>query len=193
MHSQVDYYQEQERNICSAIRNTEDNLVHKYPILHRSYRNTICSTLMLGTMGIIYTCVKWYFSLLDTDNISWTSISIIVLSISLSISILHEIEHDIIHNLYFKHSPLIQNILFFIIWIAKFNVNPWWRRKIHLHHHNKSGTLAFSLAEVAKRARLHACTLTCTLTCTLARLLARLHGYKLARMHGYTGCGGRGR
>jgi len=142
MKPKVDNYQEQERNICSAIRKTEHNLVHKYPILNRSYRNTICSTLMLGTMGLIYTCANWYFTLLNNDNISYGSIIVIILTISLSISILHEIEHDLIHNLYFKHSTWMQNILFFIIWIAKFNVNPWWRRKIHLHHHNKSGQVS---------------------------------------------------
>ena len=140
--AKIQDYQEKEKNICAAIHKTEYKLIQRYPILHRCYRNTICTTLILGTMGIIYTCANWYFSLLDNDNISWMPMAIIVLCISLSISILHEIEHDLIHNLYFKHSPLIQNIIFFIIWIAKFNVNPWWRRKIHLHHHNKSGQIS---------------------------------------------------
>ena len=133
--------QEKEKMICSKIQQTEHDLIVRYPILHRSYRNNICSAFMIGTIYTMYMCGSWYFSLLSNNMITWESISIIVITIALSISILHEIEHDLIHNLYFKHDPWIQNICFFLIWIAKFNVNPWWRRKIHLHHHNNSGQI----------------------------------------------------
>ena len=136
--SDIQIREEQERNICSKIHQTERGLINKYPILDRSYRNTICTALLIGTTGIMYMCGDWYFSLLD-NGITWGPMVIIVVCIALSISILHEIEHDVIHNLYFKHSPWIQNAVFTLVWLAKFNVNPWWRRKLHLHHHDKSG------------------------------------------------------
>ncbi|PJZ70522.1 fatty acid desaturase [Leptospira perolatii] len=55
-------------------------------------------------------------------------------------SILHEMEHDLIHNLYFKENIRIQNLLFWIVWMFRGNtVSPWYRRMIHLHHHKVSG------------------------------------------------------
>jgi fatty acid desaturase len=52
---------------------------------------------------------------------------------------LHELEHDLIHNLYFASKKSTQNFMFALIWVAKLHVNPWWRREIHLQHHIHSG------------------------------------------------------
>jgi fatty acid desaturase len=52
---------------------------------------------------------------------------------------LHELEHDLIHNQYFKGSKWMQSIMFAGIWIAKFHANPWWRRDVHHWHHRVSG------------------------------------------------------
>jgi len=57
------------------------------------------------------------------------------------VSILHELEHDLIHDLYFKEQKWIQNIMFAVIWISKINANPWWRKPMHLKHHKTSGQI----------------------------------------------------
>lgn len=62
-----------------------------------------------------------------------------VLSIGLPISILHELEHDLIHNQYFKGRAAVQNAMLFVIWWAKLNASPWYRRELHLRHHRRSG------------------------------------------------------
>lgn len=55
-------------------------------------------------------------------------------------SILHEMEHDLIHSLYFKNSARVQNFMFWIVWLFRGNtVNPWFRKEIHLLHHRVSG------------------------------------------------------
>jgi fatty acid desaturase len=54
-------------------------------------------------------------------------------------SILHELEHDLIHNMYFKGQQWVQHIMFFFIWISKWSTNPWFRKIIHLRHHILSG------------------------------------------------------
>ena len=56
-------------------------------------------------------------------------------------SLLHELEHDLIHNLYFKGAAhkWVQDVLFFGIWVAKLSLNPWTRRGWHLLHHRRSG------------------------------------------------------
>ena len=41
---------EQEQIICSKIHQTERELIVKYPILHRSNRNIICSSLIIWTI-----------------------------------------------------------------------------------------------------------------------------------------------
>ena len=58
---------------------------------------------------------------------------------ALPLSILHELEHDLIHDLYFRKSPLLQNAMFLVIWISKLSISPWYRRAIHLRHHQESG------------------------------------------------------
>jgi len=59
--------------------------------------------------------------------------------IALPLSILHELEHDLIHNLYFKQRRWMQNLMMGVIWINKLSINPWYRREIHLYHHKHSG------------------------------------------------------
>ncbi|AFM12779.1 fatty acid desaturase [Turneriella parva] len=55
-------------------------------------------------------------------------------------SFLHEMEHDLIHSLYFKNSARVQNFMFWIVWLFRGNtVNPWFRKEIHLLHHRVSG------------------------------------------------------
>ncbi|MGE3317407.1 MAG: fatty acid desaturase, partial [Planctomycetaceae bacterium] len=58
---------------------------------------------------------------------------------ALPISILHELEHDLIHNLYFRSRAWVQHLMFFVIWFCKLSLNPWYRRGIHLKHHLVSG------------------------------------------------------
>jgi fatty acid desaturase len=55
-------------------------------------------------------------------------------------SILREIEHDLIHNLYFARQPRVQNLLMAAVWPFLGNLpHPWYRRRMHLLHHRTSG------------------------------------------------------
>lgn len=60
-------------------------------------------------------------------------------AMALPISTLHELEHDLIHDLYFKRSGRLQSALFAVISWAKLNTSGRFRRAIHLHHHRRSG------------------------------------------------------
>jgi fatty acid desaturase len=56
-------------------------------------------------------------------------------------AILHEIEHDLIHDLYFARRRALQHALFALVWLFRPNtIHPWFRRRIHLLHHRVSGT-----------------------------------------------------
>jgi len=123
-----------EKHICTAIRLAEQNIKHDYPIL--KYQNSIGTFFFVGATGIIFLCWMAYYVFIISNIII---LSLLVIVITIAISILHELEHDLIHNLYFKRNPFVQNIMFSIIWILKLNANPWWRRKMHLNHHMHSG------------------------------------------------------
>jgi len=57
------------------------------------------------------------------------------------ISIVHEIEHDLIHYLYFRNNKTIHNLMMLTVWLVRpSTANPWVRRKLHLDHHKFSGT-----------------------------------------------------
>jgi fatty acid desaturase len=57
------------------------------------------------------------------------------------LSLLHELEHDLIHSLYFRRNRKAQNLMLLGVWIMRpSTINPWTRRRMHLHHHRVSGT-----------------------------------------------------
>lgn len=64
---------------------------------------------------------------------------VLVPTMALPLSILHELEHDLIHDLYFKRWRRAQDLALHVIAWAKLTGCPWGRRTIHLHHHRRSG------------------------------------------------------
>jgi len=61
--------------------------------------------------------------------------------IAIFASFIHELEHDLIHFLYFRRRPWVHNLMLTLGWLARpSTINPWIRRHIHLHHHKHSGT-----------------------------------------------------
>lgn len=57
------------------------------------------------------------------------------------LSVLHELEHDLIHSMYFRKNKIVHNTMMFGVWLFRpSTINPWVRRRLHLHHHEVSGT-----------------------------------------------------
>jgi hypothetical protein len=55
-------------------------------------------------------------------------------------SVTQEIEHDLIHLLYFRHRKGSYNLMLAGAWLCRPNtVSPWYRRRLHMHHHRHSG------------------------------------------------------
>ncbi|MFI6048063.1 fatty acid desaturase [Nocardia sp. NPDC051321] len=64
-----------------------------------------------------------------------------VLVTALWLSLLHEIEHDLIHSMYFRTNKWVHNSMMLGVWLFRpSTINPWVRRRLHLHHHEMSGT-----------------------------------------------------
>jgi fatty acid desaturase len=58
-------------------------------------------------------------------------------------SLTHELEHDLIHSMYFRKQRIPHNLMMGLVWLARpSTINPWVRRHLHLNHHKVSGTEA---------------------------------------------------
>lgn len=118
--------------IQRAIIAEGERLEAKYPLLrHRDALGTLACLLSCGVMlcmGVLY--VRGVVP-------AWATIIVS----GFCAGILNEVEHDLMHFIYFKHTPWAQNILMVLVWAFRGNyMNPWNRRKVHLHHHKTSGS-----------------------------------------------------
>lgn len=122
-----------EKEICREIKAVEADLRSRHPWLR--YQDT------LGALGMIVSVLGvaagYWLHLSDENNMGRCIVA--VLTIVFFTSILHEMEHDLIHSLYFSRIPFLKDLSFFIIWVSKLNANPWWRKTMHLKHHIFSG------------------------------------------------------
>ena len=56
-------------------------------------------------------------------------------------SLLHELEHDLIHQMYYRKNKTKNNAMLAVVYAFRpSTISPWVRRHMHLHHHKSSGT-----------------------------------------------------
>ncbi|TGK33220.1 fatty acid desaturase [Leptospira gomenensis] len=117
--------------IIRWIRFRDKKLRKKFPILER--QNLWGASITVGSAGMMFLTASAYIAELIP---AWVAI----VTNAVFASFLHEIEHDTIHNLYFKDDPKKQNLIFWTVWILRGNtISPWYRRMIHILHHKVSG------------------------------------------------------
>jgi fatty acid desaturase len=87
--------------------------------------------MIFSLLGLAVTC--WLYI---SGQISWY---VAIPAAAFFYSIIHELEHDNIHELYFKDQKWVQDVFFAIIWFTKIGACPWWRKVYHLKHHKYSG------------------------------------------------------
>ena len=118
------------RHVHKAVLAAEATLRAAHPWLR--HQDAIGLALWLvGVVGV--GAVAWAY--LHALVPAWAT----VVAVALLASILHELEHDLIHNLYFKAQPWLQHLMLTGIWLGKVSLNPWTRRVLHLRHHRISG------------------------------------------------------
>jgi fatty acid desaturase len=120
------------KTIVRAIKDEEKRLRDKYPILSHQ------DMLGMGILLVSFTALVGVATLYFYDVIpAWACVLLAAVITSIS----HELEHDLIHKQYFSNRPLVHNFMMLVVWLMRPNtINPWYRRKIHLHHHKTSGT-----------------------------------------------------
>ena len=113
-----------------AIVATEKSLRQRHPWLE--HQDLIGGSILAGALaGMIAMAAAYGLGLAP----GWLAVPVIAVCMSL----IHEIEHDLIHDLYFKNFPRLHRVAMGVVWLAKLHVNPYWRRKAHLRHHLHSG------------------------------------------------------
>jgi fatty acid desaturase len=117
------------RLVRAAIREADARMVEQHPWLGRddAVAMGFFTTAVLGT-GLI--AAAWILGSIPT----WLAIC----GIALTVSILHEMEHDLIHDLYLGH-PVLRAGVLGTIWLAKSSLDPWTRGHMHRWHHIVSG------------------------------------------------------
>ena len=123
---------QQTKIIIKAIRSEEATLREKFHFL--SYQNAIGMIILLSSASaMIGLASLYYYEAIP----AWLTVLLIAMVASIS----HELEHDLIHRQYFSKMPLVHNGMMLMVWLMRPNtVNPWFRRHMHLHHHQVSGT-----------------------------------------------------
>lgn len=126
-------HQELTSSIRKEIAQSYKDLRKKYPtLLHQNFWGFLIFFISLISIG----CVSylWWVGSVPT----WA----LLLINAFFFGVLHELEHDLIHWMYFKKQKLIHHTLIGVIWLLRpLTINPWMRRKLHYHHHKYSGSL----------------------------------------------------
>lgn len=126
-------HQEKSSQIRREINLSYQQLKGAYPIL--KLQNSIgLAIFLIAIIAILAVSICWYKALVPT----W----LMIVANAFFMGVLHEIEHDLIHWLYFKKQKTVHHFMLFTVWILRpLTVNPWIRRTLHHHHHKFSGTL----------------------------------------------------
>jgi fatty acid desaturase len=118
--------------INAAIRAASRDLRARHPAL--AHQDAIGLAALLASVAVVAGAAALY---VRGSLPGWTTL----LVVALATSIAHEIEHDLIHNLYFKGNRVVHNGMMALAWLVRPNtINPWIRRDLHLNHHRVSGT-----------------------------------------------------
>lgn len=123
--------QEKITKISAVIRFAEKKLKRKFPILNKQN--------LLGSLIMVFSILGFCFNTFLFVKGFMPGWVCFILNAFCS-SFLHEMEHDLIHHLFFRSKPFVQNLFMSLIWIFRGNlISPWYRRMIHLVHHRESG------------------------------------------------------
>jgi len=121
------------QRIRSGVLKAGDELRARNPWLVKHQDAIGMSIFLFSCAGIIANSVAWATGHIAT----WLAIPLA----ALFMSFLHELEHDLIHSLYFRKNLKVQNFMIGGVWFFRpSTISPWVRRRLHIHHHKRSGT-----------------------------------------------------
>ncbi|GAA6135750.1 fatty acid desaturase [Oceaniserpentilla sp. 4NH20-0058] len=118
--------------IRKAVRAEGDAIRERHPIL--AHKNLMAMIIFIFSVLAVVLTGYAYLQ-------QWIPAYVCIVVVAICTSFLHELEHDLIHWMYFKKSPLIHHFMLLVGWILRpGTINPWVRRNLHFEHHKLSGT-----------------------------------------------------
>lgn len=118
--------------VKEVVLQASDDVRRKYPIL--KHQDAIGVTIMVvSLLGMIGSGLLYVEGLIPW----WLCVPLT----AIFASFIHELEHDLIHSMYFRQKPWANNLMLAVGWLARAStISPFVRRKLHMHHHKFSGT-----------------------------------------------------
>lgn len=120
------------QSLRAKIMQLDNGIRQRHPFL--KYQSLIGVLIALSASGAFLASSTLYFY-------GYLPMVLTIVLNAFFCSFMHELEHDTFHMQYFSNNKFMNNALLMYCWLFKPNtVNPWVRKKIHLHHHIHSGT-----------------------------------------------------
>jgi hypothetical protein len=119
-------------HIRQVVTTAGQQLRERHPWL--KHQNAIgAGILALSLLGMIGCAAAYAYGVLP----AWACIALVAIFASFT----HELEHDLIHWMYFRRQPVVHHLMMALVWLARpSTVNPWARRHLHFNHHKFSGS-----------------------------------------------------
>jgi Fatty acid desaturase len=123
---------EKSRIIRRELVRLSDEALARNPTLKNN--DALGFAVLYGSIAaIVGAAVGYYFGVLP----AW----LVILSSAFFMSFIHDIEHDLLHRLYFQKQRWFYNLSMGLTWVFRpSSISPWVRRDWHMHHHRASGT-----------------------------------------------------
>ncbi|WP_296260015.1 MULTISPECIES: fatty acid desaturase [unclassified Pseudomonas] len=126
--------QQRSAHIRSVVLARGTALRQRYPVLE--HQDAIGVGILLFSFTGMIGCAALYLG----GYLAWWAC---LLLNAFFASLTHELEHDLIHSMYFRKQRVPHNLMLALVWMARpSTINPWIRRHLHLNHHKVSGTEA---------------------------------------------------
>jgi len=124
--------QQKIQTIRQVVRAEGNAIRERYPIL--ANKNLMgMSIFIFSVLGVVITGYAYLQQ--------WIPAYLCIPLVAIFTSLLHELEHDLIHWMYFKKHKIIHHFMLLVGWILRpGTINPWVRRDLHFEHHKLSGT-----------------------------------------------------
>lgn len=125
-------HQQASARLREAVMARGEQLRRQYPILRHqdAIGAGILGLALLGMLGSAWLYLQGY--------LAWWAC---LLANAFFASLTHELEHDLIHSMYFRKQRIPHNLMLVLVWLARpSTINPWIRRHLHINHHKVSGS-----------------------------------------------------
>lgn len=121
------------QRIRQGILEAGNALRARHPWLEKHQNAIGMGIFVVSSAAIVATAVAYFVGALPW----WGVIPVAAFFMSL----LHELEHDLIHSMYFRKKKFWNDFMLAGVWVFRpSTINPFVRRRLHIHHHKVSGT-----------------------------------------------------